>query len=288
MRIGVSGASGKLGRALVAELARQRAGHHIVGVTRTPDTIIAGVEGRLGDFDRPETLAAAFAGLDRLVIIPTSALAPGERARQNVAAIDAAVAAGVGHIVFVSGAGTRAVPEPDIGASYYVAEQQLMRKAPTWSILRMNYYAESLVDEAKMSLGRGVLTGLAESRVAFVSRDDVAAAAVGVVLGERHAGAIYNATGPASLTGADRAAAIAKAAGVPFGFVIVTRETLRQSLAQAQLPTDVVNAIVSIQEAFAAGGFDIVTGDVQRLAGRRPRSLDDILHEALAPARSAG
>jgi NAD(P)H dehydrogenase (quinone) len=259
-----------------------------VGVTRTPEAIIGGVEGRLGDFDRPQTLPAAYAGLDRLVIIPTSALAPGERARQNVAAIDAAVAAGVGHIVFVSGAGTRAVEEPDIGASYYIAEQQLMRNAPTWSILRMNYYAESLVDEAKMSLGRGVLTGLAENRVAFVSRDDVAAAAAGLVLGERHAGAIYNATGPASLTGAERAAAIAKAAGVPFRFATVTREALRQGLAQAQLPPDVVNAIVSIQETFAAGAFDIVTGDVQRLSGRRPRSLDDILHESLAPAHSAG
>jgi NAD(P)H dehydrogenase (quinone) len=286
MRIGVSGASGKLGQALVAELVERGAGHRIVGISRTPGAIAGPVEGRLGDYDRPETLARGYAGLDRLVIIPSSALAPGERGRQNVAAIDAAVAAGVGHIVFVSGAGTRAVQEPDIGASYYVGEQQLIRDAPTWSILRMNYYAESLVDEAKMSLGRGMLTGLAESRVAFVSRADVAAAAAGLVVGERHEGAIYNATGPASVTGAERAAAIAKAAGVPFRFVILPHEALRQGLVQAQLPGDVVTAIISIQQTFARGAFDIVTGDVERLSGRRPRSLDEVLRQSFAPADS--
>ncbi|HWS86835.1 MAG TPA: hypothetical protein VN282_07715 [Pyrinomonadaceae bacterium] len=86
----------------------------------------------------------------------------------------------------------------------------------------MNYYAEALADEARMSLGVGALTGLGEGRVAFVSRNDVAAAAAGILVGEGHAGAIYNATGPAALTGAEQAALVAEVTGKPFAFAAVT------------------------------------------------------------------
>jgi NAD(P)H dehydrogenase (quinone) len=60
----------------------------------------------------------------------------------------------------------------------------------------MNFYAEALVQQAQASLDQGVLTGQAENRVAFVARRDVAAAAAGILIGDGHAGAIYNATGP--------------------------------------------------------------------------------------------
>ena len=281
MRIGVSGASGQLGAATVKELVR-RGGHDIIGISRSPERVAAPVEGRLGDYDRPETLAAAYAGLDRLLLIPTSEMGPGRRAGQSLAAIVAAVAAGVGHIVLMSSAGTRKAEEPDVYASYWAAEQRLMRTAPRWTILRMNYYAESFIQEAQMSLGASVLTGLGENRVAVVSREDVAAAAAGILTSEGHAGAIYHATGPASLTGAERVALVAEASGRPFSFLVLPEPVLRQGLEQAGLPSPVVGAVLSIQEKFVQGGFDIVTGDVERLAGRRPRALRDLLAGAFA------
>jgi NAD(P)H dehydrogenase (quinone) len=281
MRIGISGASGQLGAATVAELAR-RGGHQVVGISRSPEKVSAPVEGRLGDYDRPETLAAAYAGLDRLLLIPTGEMGPGRRAGQSVAAIDAAVAAGVGHIVLMSSAGTRAAEEPDIYASYWAAEQRLIKTAPRWTILRMNYYAEALIQEAQMSLGAGVLTGLGENRVAFVARGDVAAAAAGILTAEGHEGAIYNATGPERLTGAERAALVADASGKPFAFLALPEPVLRGGLEQAGLPAPVVGAILSIQEKFVQGGFDIATGDVERLAGRPPRALRELVAEAFS------
>jgi NAD(P)H dehydrogenase (quinone) len=280
MKIGVSGASGKLGQGVVAGLLA-RGGHDVVAISRTPEKAPAGAEGRLGDYDRPETLAQAYAGLDRLLIIPTSEMAPGRRGSQNLAAIDAAVAAGVDHIVLMSAAGTRKAEEPAIGASYWQGEQRLIATAPAWTILRMNYYAEALAQEAQMSLGMGALTGLAENRVAFVSRDDVAAAAAGLLTGEGHEGAVYNATGPERLTGAERAALVAEVTGKPMGFVTITEAQLRGGMAQMGLPEDVANAVASIQADFAAGAFDIVTGDVERLSGRAPRSLRDVLTDTL-------
>jgi NAD(P)H dehydrogenase (quinone) len=279
MKIGVSGASGHLGRGVVSELLQRADGHEVAAITRTPETVSGPARGRFGDYNRPESLEEAYAGLDRLLIIPT--LEPGKRAAQNVAAIDAAVRTGVKHIVFMSTAGARQEEEPALSASYWRGEQHLIATAPAWTILRMNFYAESFVQQAQASLDQGVLTGLAENRVAFVARGDVAAAAAGILIGEGHAGAIYNATGPESLSGAERAALIAEITGRPLAFLAITEEQLRTGLTQAGLPVEVVNIVISIQASFAASAFDIVTGDVERLGGRAPKPLRDVLAGAL-------
>src|SRR6266516_5265893 len=128
MKIGVSGASGHLGRATVAELVQRPGGHEVVAISRTPETITALAQGRFRDYNRPESLAEAYAGLDRLLIIP--ALEPGKRAAQHVAAIDAAVRAGVKHIVFMSTAGARQEEEPALSASYWRGKHYLIPTAP--------------------------------------------------------------------------------------------------------------------------------------------------------------
>lgn len=133
-----------------------------------------------------------------------------------------------------------------------------------------------------MSLGTGVLPGLGENRVAFVSRDDLAGAAAGILLGDGHAGAIYNATGPAAVTGAERAAAISEITGKPLRFTILDEAQLRGGIAQAGIPQEYINALVDIEKRFIAGDFDIVTGDVERLSGRRPRLLREVLAAALS------
>jgi NAD(P)H dehydrogenase (quinone) len=281
MNIGISGASGKLGRGVLRELAARAEGHNVIAISRTPEKAGSGVKGRVGDYDQPETLAEAYAGLDRLLLIPTSDQRPGRRGEQNVTAIKAAIEAGVKHIVFMSAAGTREQEEPNIGASYWAGEQYLIRNAPRWTILRMNYYAEALAMEVASAVGQGGLTGVAENRVAFVARDDIAAAAAGILLGEGHAGAIYTATGDKAYTGAERAALISEITGKPVGFVTVPADALRAGMAKAGLPEGVINSWVSIQNDFAAGAFDIVTGDVERLAGRAPKSLRDALSKAL-------
>jgi NAD(P)H dehydrogenase (quinone) len=282
MNIGISGSSGQLGSAVVAELRERATGHHVVGISRSPERVPPPAEGRQGDYDEPETLAEAYRDLDRLLIVPSAEMRPGVRGRQLKAAIDAAVTSGVKHIVLMSAAGTREAAEPSLGAAYWTGEQHLIKTAPRWTILRMNYYAEALVDEVRMSLAMGALTGLGEDdRVAFVSRQDVAAAAAGLLVGEGHAGAIFNATGPAPVTGAERAAIVAEVTGKPFSFAVVPEQQLRAGLAGAGLPEFVVNAVSEIKAQFVAGYFDIVTGDVQRLSGRRPKSLSEVLRTAL-------
>src|SRR5450432_1526358 len=281
MRIGVSGASGHLGRAVVSELLQRPGGHEVVAITRTPEAVSGPAQGRFGDYNRPESLVKAYAGLDRLLIITTVDPEPGKRGAQNIAAIDAAVRAGVKHIVFMSAVGTRQEEEPARGASYWRGEQRLIATAPAWTILRMNFYAEAFVQLAQAAVNQGVMPGLGENRAAFVARDDVAAAAAGILIGDGHEGAIYNATGAERVSGAERASIITEITGKPVAFRIITEEQLRGALTQAGLPAGAVSTVVSIQTSFATGAFDIVTGDVERLGGRAPKRFRDVLAGAL-------
>lgn len=282
MKIGVSGASGHLGQAVVAELLQRDGGHGVVAVSRTPESVRSPVEGRFGDYDTPSTLERAYEGLDRLLLIPSAELGSGVRGRQLQGAIDAAVKAGVKHLFLVSAAGTRHAMAPALGEAFWTAEQHLIRTAPVWTILRMNYYAESMADEIKMGLGSGVLAGLGDERVAYVSRDDLAAAAAGALLGEGHQGAIYNVTGPAVVTGPERAAMVSAIVGKPVSFVTLTVEQLRSGLAQAGLPEAIRDAMTEIKTDFVKGKFDILTGETERLSGRPPKSLRDVLAASLA------
>lgn len=283
--IGISGASGRLGSAILSELRIRANGERLIGISRTPENVRNADETRFGDYDAPTTLASAYAGLDRLLIIPSVELRPGRRGRQNAAAIDAAVAAGVRHIVLLSSVGIYDVAEPDLLASYYRAEQKLMRTAYAWTALRMTSFSEEFVREAQLSLPRGTIVGLGEWGVSYVSRSDVAAAAAGVLLSQGHDGAIYSLTGPESLSGPQRAHAVSVASGTDMRFIAVSRDAQIANLQAISLPEDVITAVISIQEHFAAGSFDIVTGDVKRLSGKDPRSLMEVLREALGKSQ---
>jgi NAD(P)H dehydrogenase (quinone) len=95
------------------------------------------------------------------------------------------------------------------------------------------------------------------------------------VLGARH-----TPPHPAALDGAARAALVAKITDEGFGFASLTGAQYREGVAAARLPGFVLDAVLSIQDMWSAGGFDVTSGDVQRLAGRQPRSLEDALRLA--------
>src|SRR5258705_11901006 len=167
MKIGVSGASGHLGSAVVSELLQRPGRHEVVAITRTPETVSGPAQGRFGDYNRPESLAEAYAGLDRLLIIPT--VDPEKRGAQNVAAIDAAVRAGVKHIAFMSAAGTRQEEEPALGASFWRGGDEPIATAPALPTLRIIVFAPSSLSAGPAASLPGALTRAAANPPAFRS-----------------------------------------------------------------------------------------------------------------------
>ena len=203
MKIGVSGASGHLGRAVVSELLQRPGGHEVVAITRTPETVSGPARGRFGTTTGRKPCGGVCGSRssahhhDRR---SGTRKARGAERRCHRRGREGGRQAYRLHV----GRGHAAGGGAWLGASYWRGEQHLIATAPAWTILRMNFYAEAFLRLAQAALGQGVLTGLAENRAAFVARGDVAAAAAGILIGDSHAGAIYNATGPERLSGAER------------------------------------------------------------------------------------
>jgi len=277
MKIGVSGASGQLGSAVVQALAETVGAENLVAISRTPKTDRT-YAGRLGDYDQSETLVAAYQGLDRLLLIPGADLRPGIRSRQMLAAVDAAAQAEVGHVFLLSATGTQREGESAVGTAYWHSEQALIKSAiPAWTILRMSYFSETLVEEVRMSLTAGGLAMLEDSRVSFVSRGDVAKAAAAALTSEGHEGAIYQLTGSEALRGEAVCRLVAQQIQRPFALNVMPAEVLRAGLLKTGLPDVVADAVVSMKARQARGAYDIVSGDIVRLTGGTPCSLAEIL-----------
>lgn len=285
MKIGITGASGQLGTALLQHSLERTAASNIVAITRNPSKLQPfsqqGVEARAGDFSQPAELPAALRGVEQLAIVPTDDLTPGVRIGQHANLIDAAVSAGVKHLIYISTVSARPDPDNTLLDSHFVTEQKLIASGVSWTILRMNVYMDTLLGPAKQAVAAGSYAAVPGAPIAYVLRDDIAAAAAGLLTTSGHAGILYHATGPESLTQAEIADTLAKVSGKPVKFVETTEAQQRQGLEAAGLPPVLVNGIVGFYAAARAGAFDLVTHDVERLSGRPAKSLIKFLHGAL-------
>jgi NAD(P)H dehydrogenase (quinone) len=271
--------------AVVRHLLTRTSASDIVAITRTPEKLEAfssqGVNVQMGDFNDRSGLEKAFSGVDRLLIIPGSDLTPNVRPPQHRTAISTAMTAGAGHIIYVSSVGARPGPSDGIMETHFATEQALITSGATWTLLRMSIYAEMLLDGAKQALSTHTYAALAGAPAAYIVRDDLAAAAAGLLTSNGHEGVTYHATGPASLTAAQIADIIAKVGRTTVQFSAITVAQLESGLAGFGLPPAVVNAISRFQQALQAGAFDVVTGDAERLSGRQSESVENFLSRSL-------
>ena len=282
MNIGITGASGQLGMGLVRHTLARVPASSIVAITRNPAKLeqFSGIQTRAGDFSQPAGLADAFRGIERLVIIPTGDLQPGVRIRQHADAIDAAVRAGVRHVIYISSVSPRPDPNNVLLDSHFATEQKLIGSGLAWTFLRMNVYTDSLLNAAKQAVASGSYAAVPGAPAAYVVRDDIAAAAAGILTTPGHEGITYHATGPVSLGPAEIAATIAKATGKSISYTAMSEEQQRQGLQAAGLPPFLVDGIVGFSVAIRAGAFDLISGDVARLSGKAPESPADFLSRA--------
>jgi NAD(P)H dehydrogenase (quinone) len=291
MSLGITGASGQLGSGILRYCLERVPGRDLVAVTRQPAKIAPmaarGVEVREGDFDKPG-LESAFRGIERLLIIPGSDLTPDVRPRQHRAAAAAAAAAGVRHIIYISSVGARPGPPDGILETHWATEQAVIQSGLAWTLVRMNIYADFLVDNVKRALNTGVYAAPEGAPYAYVVRDDLAAAASAVLTTPGHEGITYHATGPVSVTHAEVAAAISRAAGKPVQFSPLSLEQWQAGLVAAGLPPMLVDVLMRSQRAGSAGAFDLVTGDIERLTGRRAQSALDFVATVLVPSAAIG
>ena len=274
----VTGAGGNFGRIAVEELLAKGATRIVAG-TRDPsklaDLAAKGVEVRTIDFDDAATLGAGFAGIDRVLIISTDGI--GKRVAQQTAAVNAAKAAGVKHIVYTSAPAARPNADAGLGAEHFWTELAIAQTGIGFTILRNHMYAENNLADAAHVIASGQLFGLIGDRgTAYVTRADAARTAAGALL-TAEGNSIEDVTGPAAVTNVERAALYAELTGKPVGAIAITPAELKGGMVAAGLPEGFAGALVAFQSDAVRGFHGVVTDVVERFSGRKPQSLADFL-----------
>jgi NAD(P)H dehydrogenase (quinone) len=281
----VSGGNGNLARSVIANLLGMTDPGNILVTTRDPESANArdlaarGVTVRYGDFDAPETLGPAFAGASRALLISTYA-DNSERLRQNLAALEAAKAAGVRHILYTSflAAGPDALAEHSQRV-HWPTEQAIAASSLSYTILRHALYAEILVADLDETLATGVLRRCGGTAAcAYIARDDLGVSAATMLAADQHENRVLNETMERSHTGDEVADAIARCFGKPVRYAAVPAEDWPAYMTEKWgMPAPLAASTVGTMRAIEAGQFDFVTDDYRAVTGRSPQTLDEFL-----------
>ena len=281
----VSGANGNLARSVITNLLSLTDPTNILTTTRDPASAYAqelaarGVTVRHGDFDAPETLGPAFAGATRALLISTYA-DNSERLRQNLAALEAAKAAGVRHILYTSflAAGSDALAEHS-QLVHWPTEQAISASGLTYTILRHALYAEILVADLDDTLLTGVLHRCGGTAACtYIARDDLGLSAATMLASDEEENRILNETMERSYTGDEVAEAIARCFGKPVRYVSVAPEDWPAYMTEKWgMPASLAASTVGTMRAIEAGQLDLVTDDYRAVTGRSARTLDEFL-----------
>jgi NAD(P)H dehydrogenase (quinone) len=303
-KILITGASGHYGRAATDRLiALGRAGDLIL-ITRTPDRLAdraaQGCDVRYGDYDKPETLGLAVQGADKMLLI--SGTRVGARVVQHKAAIDAAAAAGVRHILYTSFIGIDDPANPaEVRHDHIETERLIRASGMDWTMLRDAHYADAMI----LMAGPGVMqtgqwiSNAGDGREAMVWRDDCVASAVAVLTSEGHEGQIYNITGPELQTFAEVTAIMAEVTGVSLEYVPVDDEAqyaMFDAMGIPRRPVDDQSVsgipwnsddMVTFGQAIREGFLEVRSDDVERLTGVKARSVRAMIEANVGMLRGA-
>lgn len=287
----VTGATGALNGATAEHLLHRFPADQLVVVARDPGRARGfadrGVAVRHGDYARPETLEPAFRGADQLLLVSSSDPAA-DAVALHTAAVDAAVRAGVGRVLYTSHQGASPATPFRPGRDHAATEEVLERSGLAWTSLRNGFYAHSLgwlTGEWRTS---GRIAVPADGPVSWTAREDAAEAAAVVIT--RLAAGETGLDGPLTLTAdeaptfADVASLASAAAGREVELAVVDPQEWLAQQVSAGRPEPVARFTLGVYEAAAQGFFAGTSPLLGELLGRRPTPV----REALVPGGRPG
>jgi NAD(P)H dehydrogenase (quinone) len=268
----VTGATGQLGRLIVTSLLdRGVPAADITATGRSTETLVdlaaRGVTVTASDYTDPASLDAVLAGADVVVLVSSNAL--GQRAAQHQNAIDAAVRAGVGRIVYTS------IPKATsssmlLAGEHAATEEAIVASGLPYTFLRNAWYIENYTPQIPNYLARGVVGAAGEGLVSVAARSDYAEAAAVVASSDGHVNAVYE-LGGESLTLGGLAALVGEASGTDVAYTDVPEEVLKGILVDAAgFPEPLAAVFANVDSGIKAGDLHVTSGDLERLIGHAP------------------
>lgn len=283
--IAVTGATGKLGRLVIAGLLEKIPAAEIIAAVRDPskaaDMAGRGVQVRRADYSEPDTLRAAFEGAEKVLLISSNEFTGS--GPQHRAVIEAAKGAGATLLAYTS------ILRADVSAltlseKHKETEADVRASGLPFVFLRNGWYFENQTDALGPALQHGAILGAAgEGRFASATRADYAAAAVTVLTGAGHENRAYELAGDFPYTLSELAAEVAKQAGKPVAYNNLPPSDYQAALEGFGLPAMLAAFLVDAEVCASRGELDDASGDLHRLIGRDTATLADAVSAALKP-----
>ncbi|MCL7999298.1 SDR family oxidoreductase [Brucella sp. 21LCYQ03] len=280
MTIAVTGATGQLGRIVIEKLKAKVSASDIVALVRSPEKATdLGVSARAADYVKPETLIAALAGVETVLLISSNEI--GQRAVQHKNVIDAAKQAGVKRIVYTSLLHADTSPL-SLAEEHRVTEADLKASGLPYTILRNGWYSENYTGSIGGALAGGAFIGSAgEGKISAAPRVDFAEAAVAALVGEDHEAKTYELAGDTAWTLSDLAAEISKQTGRDIPYKNLPEADYAAALKGFGLPDGFAEAIAGWDADAAKGALFDDSKQLSKLIGRPTTPLSVPVAEAL-------
>lgn len=283
MKILVTGATGKLGTKVVETLLKTVPANQLAVSVRNPEKAeelrTRGVDVRHGDFDRPETLDTAFAGIDRLLII--SADGDNEtRIRQHSNAVVAAERAGVKFIAYTSLANAKE-SKNFLAPTHQATEESILKTGIPYSFLRNNWYLENEISSIQgVQAGAPWVTSAGNGKVGWALQQDYAEAAASVLSGNGHENTIYELSGKL-LTQEELASAVGNVLGKEVPVQQVDDATYADIMKSVGLPDFLIPMLIDIQKGVREGTLEVESNDFEKLLGRSATPISEGLTQII-------
>ena len=280
MKIGVTGATGQLGRLVVEKLKQKVSAETIVALVRNPEKAAdLGIEARAFDYTQAENLVASLRGIDKLLLISGNEV--GQRLPQHLAVIDAAKQAGVKQLFYTSILHADSSPL-GLATEHLATEVAIKESGLTYTILRNGWYTENYTGSAKGAVGAGAFIGNAgDGKIASAARVDYAEAAAVVLAGEGHEGKTYELAGDEAYTLTELAAEISKQSGKTIPYNNLTEAEYAGILKSFGLPDGLAEMLANSDTGASKGGLFDDSKVLSELIGRPTTSLAKVVADAL-------
>jgi NAD(P)H dehydrogenase (quinone) len=241
---------------------------------------------RYGDFTRPDSLDAAYEGGTRMLLISING--GGDRPELHKRAIDAAARAGVKHIAYTSYVNADRYLSSTIAVDHRRTERFLEESGVAWTMLRNHLYANGLVDQAVAIVSDGrFVTHTPDARVAYVTREDCAAAAAAVLATPGHENKAYNITGPDAIGSRELVALASELSGKPVELVVLSEADYRAQLSASGTPEPAINGTISFAAELDSQYLREPSTAVADLTGRPATSVRALLTQNRQRLRDA-
>jgi NAD(P)H dehydrogenase (quinone) len=282
--IGVTGASGQLGRLVIGELLAKIPAEQVVAIVRDPAKVLdlakKGVQVRKTDYNRPETLTTALKGMEKLLLISSSEV--GQRVLQHRNVIDAAKQSGVKLLAYTSILHADTSPL-GLAAEHIETEAAINESGLPAAILRNSWYSENYLAAINVALEHGVVIGSAgDGRIASAPRADYAAAAAAVLLAEDQVGRVYELAGDTSYTLTELAAMITEYSGKAVQYQNLPEEDYKNALVEAGFPEPFAALLADSDVGASKGGLFNESRQLSQLIGRATIPMTDLVKSAIS------